>query len=128
MQYKNTLAAAVLLAMIPTGYAMAASTAGGSLDTAAAPQSAPTAPAASSAPARGPSGDCDPYKNFDCLNDYLGTGFWERLTNYYKLEWGQATAPTDPKAPASRRADWSAFEGFQFVSCRFTPAHSLQTV
>jgi hypothetical protein len=108
MQYKNTLAAAVLLAIIPTGYAMAATTAMGSTDIATAPQSALTAPAASSAPARGPRSDCDPYKNFDCLNDYLGTGFWERLTNYYKLEWEQATAPADPKAPASRRADWPA--------------------
>jgi hypothetical protein len=109
MQYKNTLAAAVLLAMIPTGYAMAATTATGSPDIAAVPQSAPTAAAAASpAPARGPSSNCDPYKNFDCLNDYLGTGFWERLINYYKLEWGQPTAPTDPNAPASRRADWPA--------------------
>src|SRR5471032_2059334 len=61
---------------------------------------------AAAAPARGPSGDCDPYKNFDCLGDYLGTGFWERLTNYYKLEMGQAAAPADPKAPPSRREDW----------------------
>jgi hypothetical protein len=59
------------------------------------------------APAANSSGACDPYKNFDCLNDYLGTGFWERLTNYYKLEWGQASAPSDPKAPSSRRENWS---------------------
>jgi hypothetical protein len=58
---------------------------------------------APSAPAQRP---CDPYKNHDCLNDYLGTGFWERLTNYYKLEMGQASAPADPKAAPSRREDW----------------------
>lgn len=60
----------------------------------------------SSAALTAPTAACDPYKNFDCLNDYLGTGFWERLTNYYKLESGKAAAPADPKAPASRREDW----------------------
>jgi hypothetical protein len=54
-----------------------------------------TAPAASAA--------CDPYKNFSCLDSSLGTGIWERLLNYYSLEWGQSGAPVDPKAPASRR-------------------------
>ncbi len=49
---------------------------------------------------------CDPYKNFECLDDYLGTGVWERLTNYYALEWNQAGPPADPKAPAGRREDW----------------------
>ncbi len=51
---------------------------------------------------------CDPYTNFDCFNQYLGKGFWERLRNYYKLEWNQAAAPSDPKAPPSRREDWPA--------------------
>ena len=51
---------------------------------------------------------CDPYKNYDCLNDYLGTGFWQRLANYYKLEMGQAGAPSDPKAPPARRENWPA--------------------
>ena len=48
---------------------------------------------------------CDPYKDFSCLDSYLGTGVWERMTNYYSLEYGQAAAPADPKAPASRRDD-----------------------
>ena len=52
------------------------------------------------------SSGCDPYKNYGCLDDYLGQGFWQRLTNYYKLEWGQATGPADPSAPASRRDRW----------------------
>ncbi|MBV8665868.1 MAG: hypothetical protein JO269_05215, partial [Burkholderiaceae bacterium] len=57
-------------------------------------QNAPAKPAA-----------CDPYKDYSCLDSYLGTGFWERLSNYYSLEYGQAAAPADPKAPPSRRDD-----------------------
>ena len=53
-------------------------------------------------------GVIDPYKNYACLDAYLGTSFWERLFNYYRLEWGHDAAPTDPKAPPSRRADWPA--------------------
>jgi len=52
-----------------------------------------------------PPAACDPYKDYTCLDSYLGTGFWERLGNYYKLENGQAAAPADPKAPPSRRDD-----------------------
>ena len=48
---------------------------------------------------------CDPYKDYSCLDSYLGTGVWERMTNYYSLEYGQAAAPADPKAPPSRRDD-----------------------
>ncbi len=48
----------------------------------------------------------DPYKNYQCLDPYLGTGVFERLYNYYKLELGQPAAPSDPSAPAGRRADW----------------------
>jgi hypothetical protein len=51
---------------------------------------------------------CDPYKNYDCLDTSLGTGIWERLINYYALEWGQPGAPVDPKAPTSRRDYWPA--------------------
>ena len=60
---------------------------------------APTAAATMAEP-------CDPYKNYACLDDYLGGSVWERLVNYYKLEWGQASGPSDPKAPAGRREDW----------------------
>ncbi|MBV8605503.1 MAG: outer membrane beta-barrel protein [Pelomonas sp.] len=49
---------------------------------------------------------CDPYKNFACLDDALGTGFWERLSRYYALEMGQPGAPADPSAPAARRDDF----------------------
>lgn len=35
-------------------------------------------------------------------SDGLGTGFFERLGGYYKLEWGKAGPPSDPNAPASR--------------------------
>ena len=50
-----------------------------------------------------PAAACDPYKNYDCLDQYLGDGFLDRLVNYYSLEWGQGAAPSDPKAPAARR-------------------------
>jgi hypothetical protein len=63
-------------------------------------------------PAAAPTPDCtkdpDPYKNYACLDAYLGTDVGERLINYYKLEWGQSAAPSDPNAPAGRRADWPA--------------------
>src|SRR5271166_1385038 len=49
-----------------------------------------------------------PYKNYDCLDKYLGDGFFERLVNYYRLEWGHDAAPADPKAPPTRRAGWPA--------------------
>ncbi len=75
-------------------------------DTTAAPKTpAPAVPEA--AP---PQVDCsvspDPYKNYSCLDSYLGTNVAERLYNYYKLELGQASAPSDPNAPAGRRDGW----------------------
>jgi hypothetical protein len=48
----------------------------------------------------------DPYKNYACLDAYLGTTFMERLINYYRLEWGHDVPPADPKAPPGRRAEW----------------------
>ena len=30
---------------------------------------------------------CDPYKNYSCLDSYLGDDFFTRLVNYYHLEW-----------------------------------------
>ena len=49
----------------------------------------------------------DPYKNYACLDPYLGTDFFSRFINYYRLEWGHEAAPADPKAPPSRRRDRS---------------------
>ncbi|MDH6241692.1 hypothetical protein M2125_001506 [Polynucleobacter sphagniphilus] len=49
---------------------------------------------------------CDPYAKYDCLDSYLGDGFWNRLTNYYKLEMGKDAAPADPNAPPSRSEDF----------------------
>jgi Putative beta-barrel porin-2, OmpL-like. bbp2 len=49
---------------------------------------------------------CDPYKDYKCLDSYLGQGVLERFFNYYRLEWGQGTAPTDPNAPPGRVAGW----------------------
>jgi hypothetical protein len=50
----------------------------------------------------------DPYKNYSCLDPYLGTDFFGRLVNYYRLEWGHEAAPADPKAPPGRRDYWPA--------------------
>jgi Putative beta-barrel porin-2, OmpL-like. bbp2 len=47
----------------------------------------------------------DPYKNYSCLDAYLGDDFISRLTNYYRLERGHEAAPSDPKAPPSRRPE-----------------------
>jgi hypothetical protein len=48
----------------------------------------------------------DPYKNYSCLDPYLGLDFMTRLVSYYRLEWGHEVAPADPKAPPSRRDYW----------------------
>lgn len=71
------------------------------------PASAATAtvPAATAAPVPCV-GKGDPYANYSCLDNYLGTGVFERMLNYYKLEWGKPGAPSDPNAPAGRRATW----------------------
>jgi hypothetical protein len=67
---------------------------------------------ASDAPAGAPptscTGDIDPYKNYGCLDAYLGTDVGTRFLNYYKLEWGQAAPPSDPNAPPSHRDGWPA--------------------
>jgi hypothetical protein len=47
-----------------------------------------------------------PYKDYKCLDAYLGDGFFERLVNFYRLEWGHQGPPADPKAPPGRRAGW----------------------
>jgi hypothetical protein len=46
-----------------------------------------------------------PYKDYKCLDAYLGDGFFERLYNYYLLELGHQGPPADPGAPPSRRND-----------------------
>lgn len=55
---------------------------------------------ASAAPA------CDPYKDYACLDTYLGDDVMTRLERYYELEWGQSGAPSDPNAPSSHREGW----------------------
>ena len=71
-------------------------------------QQAGAADAAPGATASAPAQACDPYKNYECLDKYLGEGFGERFVNYQKLEWGQPAGPADPKAPSPRREDWPA--------------------
>ena len=51
---------------------------------------------------------CDPYRDYSCLDAYLGDNVVERFLRYYALEWGQSGPPADPSAPLSRRADWPA--------------------
>jgi hypothetical protein len=50
-------------------------------------------------------GNCDPYLDYKCLDPYLGTDFFTRFYRYYALEWGHASAPSDPNAPPGRRSD-----------------------
>jgi hypothetical protein len=50
-------------------------------------------------------GTCDPYVDYRCLDAYLGDDPVTRLVRYYQLEWGHATAPADPNAPAGSRPD-----------------------
>jgi Putative beta-barrel porin-2, OmpL-like. bbp2 len=67
-------------------------------------------PAQAADPARTAPFDCRapdaPYKNYACLDAYLGEDFFTRLTNYYRLEWGHDGPPADPKAPPSKRDYW----------------------
>ena len=51
---------------------------------------------------------CDPYTDYSCMDNYLGSNVLSRLTNYYSLEMGHASAPTDPNAPSSIRDGWPA--------------------
>src|ERR1700730_13163227 len=62
----------------------------------------------SKAPANCAGGTVDPYKNYSCLDSYLGNDFFSRFINYYRLEWGHEAAPSDPKAPPGRRDYWPA--------------------
>jgi len=68
-------------------------------------QNAPAAPAGG-APVAAPGAACDPYKDYSCLDAYLGEDFFSRFYNYYRLEWGESGPPADPNAPPSRRDYW----------------------
>ncbi len=71
-----------------------------------APTSALPPATAAAAPQEPCTAESDPYKNYSCLDAYLGDDFFTRLVNYYKLEWGQSSAPSDPNAPPSRIDGW----------------------
>jgi hypothetical protein len=47
-----------------------------------------------------------PYKNYDCLDAYLGDRSFECIVNYCRLEWGHERPPADPKAALGCRAGW----------------------
>jgi hypothetical protein len=70
-------------------------------------QPAPASPTAAPVPTTC-TGPVDPYKNYACLDDYLGQNVFVRLFNYYRLEYGESGPPTDPNAPPSRRDGWPA--------------------
>jgi hypothetical protein len=72
---------------------------------------AQAAPASAPAPAATPAKVCDPYQDYSCLDSYLnkdGDDVFDRMANYYKLEWGQAGPPSNPNAPPGRRDGWPA--------------------
>ncbi|CAM6000165.1 unnamed protein product [Sphagnum balticum] len=50
----------------------------------------------------------DPYLNYGCLDAFLGDDVATRFYNYYKLEIGHASAPSDPNAPSASRDGWPA--------------------
>jgi hypothetical protein len=71
----------------------------------------PPATAPTAAPVAAPAtctGTPDPYKNYACMDTYLGTNVFDRLYNYYRLEWGESGPPTDPNAPPGRKSGWTA--------------------
>src|SRR4051812_46685172 len=49
---------------------------------------------------------CNPYRDYSCLDSYLGNDVFARIFNYYVLEYGVSSAPSDPNAPPSRRDGW----------------------
>ncbi|MGD0864802.1 MAG: outer membrane beta-barrel protein [Rhizomicrobium sp.] len=51
----------------------------------------------------GCTGPVDPYANYACLDQYLGSDIIGRFFNYYLLEMGHAVAPSDPNAPPGSR-------------------------
>lgn len=77
-------------------------------DTFAQQPTSPDPASQASAASTGCTGDVDPYKDYACLDQYIGTGFFERLLNYYKLEDGQPGPPADPNALPSSRDGWPA--------------------
>jgi hypothetical protein len=90
------LAAAVGAGVVPLQGALAQST-------------TPGAPSVSIPQATtGCTGTTDPYKNYACMDKYLGDDVFDRLYNYYRLEWNESGPPTDPNAPSSVRAGWDA--------------------
>jgi hypothetical protein len=58
-----------------------------------------------------PGAQCDPYKDYSCINSYLGDNVIERFLNYYKLEWGNAAPPADPSLPPQRIEGWPRTPG-----------------
>ena len=94
--------------MLCTGPAFAQAPAPAAVNLVPAASTSAAPPAAVAAAPVDCSKNPDPYKNYSCLDAYLGTSVTDRFLNYYKLEMGQSSAPSDPSAPAGRIADWPA--------------------
>jgi hypothetical protein len=60
----------------------------------------------SKAPANCAGGTVDPYKNYSCLDTYLGSDFFTRFINYYGWNGG-----TKPRPPIPRRLRDAATHG-----------------
>ena len=107
LRRRKSLFAASFLIAVGFGFDQAGTAYGQGADqspaAAAQPSGQSAAPATRAADCTPP---VDPYKNYACLDTYLGQDVFTRLFNYYKLEWGQGGPPTDPNAPPSRRDGW----------------------
>jgi Putative beta-barrel porin-2, OmpL-like. bbp2 len=104
------LALVLPVAIASTVQAKDSSTSGGSPSDSSSTDSSSSDSSSSGGSAKKPSVNCRapdaPYREYKCLDSYLGTGFLERLINYYRLEWDHEKPPTDPDAPESRRKYW----------------------
>ena len=74
-------------------------------------------------------GNPDPYKNYACYDEYLGKDVVGRFLNYYSLEMGHASAPSDPNAPSTHRDGWpgtpQAIPPYPFTEWPYGAATSL---
>jgi hypothetical protein len=55
----------------------------------------------------------------------VGDGFFDRMVNSYKLEWGHEGPPADPKALPGRRAGWPDAPSFPFTEWTCDGAKSI---
>src|SRR3984957_3939753 len=93
------------VAVVALGSVGAASM-GAMAQTTPAPTLTPAATTSTTTAPQPCTGTPDPYKNYACLDQYLGDNPFVRFYRYYGLEMGQSGPPTDPNAPPSRIDGW----------------------